>query len=100
MPQQPFNPAAIEKANAEREKVADDKATRFHKTFTGQASPEQAQQTLKDILALCLDGQAAASAAGYETNRTFEVLGRQTVALEIHAILANRPSKLDTTHHV
>lgn len=83
----------IDEANAAIAKAADDKAARWHLTFTGQATPEQAARVLQDIYALTFKGECPAHLAGYDANRTFHFTGRQAVGLEIEAILKNQPAK-------
>ena len=82
----------IEKANRDRQQGADDKLARWHKTFSGQATPEQAARTLDDLKSICLSTECPAHAAGYETNRTFALINRQAVWKEIDLILTTTPT--------
>lgn len=77
----------IDEANAIANKARDDRATCLLKTFSGQATPEQAEKTLKIIRELCFADGCPAHLANYDANRTFHFTGRQAVWREIEAIL-------------
>lgn len=83
----------IDDSNAAIAKAADDKAARWHLTFSGQATPEQAARVLADLRTITFAGECPAHSAGYDTNRTFHFTGRQAVWNEIAAILENNPTQ-------
>ena len=88
-----MNPSdqATDKANAIIAKERDDKATRWHKLWTGQATPEQAAAAYDDLAQICLAHECPAISANFEANRTFHISGRQAVWLELQTILKNKP---------
>lgn len=87
-----MNPSsrATDHANLLLAKQRDDKATRWHKVRAAQATPEQAAAVFADLRAICMADECPAHAAGYETNRTFQISGRQAVWREIEQILSNQ----------
>ncbi len=95
----PLHPTdrAVDTANAQRQQAADDKAARFHATFAGTATPDQAKRTLADIMSLCLESECPAHASQFDSRRMFHITGRQAIAREIREILRNQPPNLHPT---
>lgn len=93
-----MNPSdkATERANAVLAKHRDDKATRWHKLISGQATQEQATAAFQDLQKICMANECPAHAGGFEPNRTFHISGRQAVWREIQEILQNQPTTTPT----
>jgi hypothetical protein len=80
-----------DETNARIKKEADDKATRWHLLFAGQATPEQAALVKEDLRRMTFAEECPAHSGQFDTNRTMHFTGRQAVWLEIEHILSNNP---------